>query len=96
MIYIDGVRYNTSASTGHRYITEVRYSYILNSIGVYTYSRASMVNYIKNHPNCVKTKYLGHTGYWLEGEDVRVVDNYYLRTDANNIKADNLGDLPEY
>ena len=35
-------------------------------------------------------------GHWTAGEDVRVVDNRYLRTDANNIKADNLGSLPRY
>jgi hypothetical protein len=33
---------------------------------------------------------------WNRGksEEVRVVDGKYLRTDANGIKADNLGDLP--
>lgn len=29
-------------------------------------------------------------------EDVRVIDGKYLRTDANNTKADNLGNLPSF
>lgn len=30
------------------------------------------------------------------GDHVHVVDNKYLRTDGNNIKCDNLGNLPRY
>jgi hypothetical protein len=36
-------------------------------------------------------------GKWIRGEDVRtvIVDHTaYIRTDANGVKADNLGDLP--
>lgn len=52
-----------------------------------------MIDYINAHPyDTVKTKYLKN-GYWHVGEDVRVVDNEYLRTDPNNIKRDNLGEL---
>lgn len=29
-------------------------------------------------------------------EDIRVIDGKYLRTDANNTKADNLGNLPSF
>ena len=32
-------------------------------------------------------------GSWHVVEDVHVVDNEYLRTDPNNIKRDNLGEL---
>ena len=36
--------------------------------------------------------------YYKEGvgDHVHVVDNKYLRTDGNNIKCDNLGNLPRY
>lgn len=43
-----------------------------------------------------KTKYKLSDGVYREGEDIRVVDNEYLRTDANNKRADNLGYLPRY
>ena len=36
-------------------------------------------------------------GQWYKGEDVRVVrigSDVYLRTDANFVRADNLGNLP--
>ena len=53
----------------------------------------SDIDYINAHPyDTVKTKYL-RNGYWHVGEDVHVVDNDYLRTDPNNIKRDNLGEL---
>ena len=38
-------------------------------------------------------------GKWIKGEDVRTViinGIEYIRTDANNTKSDNLGELPEY
>jgi hypothetical protein len=38
-------------------------------------------------------------GGWRIGEDVRVVkigDEYFIRTDANNTKKDNLGELPGF
>lgn len=38
-------------------------------------------------------------GKWTRGEDVRVVTirgEHFLRTDSNAVKADNLGELPEY
>lgn len=34
------------------------------------------------------------TWYLQKSEDVKVVDHRYLRSDANNTKADNLGNLP--
>lgn len=44
------------------------------------------------------TAYL-RDGRWHKGEDVRVVTingERYIRTDNNSVKADNLGNLPEY
>ena len=57
--------------------------------------KQQMIDFIKANPNCTKTKYFKN-GRWVVGEDVRVVDNRYLRTDSNYIKADNLENLPEY
>ena len=57
--------------------------------------KSEMINFVNQHPNSTKTKYYRY-GRWVEGEDVRVVDNRYLRTDANNYLADNLGSLPRY
>ena len=34
--------------------------------------------------------------FWFDGEEIHVVDDSYLRTDSNNIKADNLENLPRY
>ena len=54
-----------------------------------------MINYIKDYPDSVKTLYKRGTS-WIEGEYVHVVDDEYLRTDANNKREDNLGELIEY
>ena len=54
-----------------------------------------MINYIKDYPDSVKTLYKRGTS-WIEGEYVHVVDNEYLRTDANYKREDNLGELIEY
>lgn len=35
-------------------------------------------------------------GKWIKGEKVRVVANSCLRTDSNEIKEDNLGELPSF
>ena len=51
-----------------------------------------MIKYINQYPNSVKTKYK-RCGIWFDGEYVRVVDNSYLRTDANYIRCDNLENL---
>ena len=54
-----------------------------------------MIEFINAHPDSVKTMYKRGTS-WYSGEYVHVVDNEYLRTDANNEKKDNLGELEEY
>ena len=55
-----------------------------------------MIDFINKNPGCTKTKYYNLWNGWTVGEDVRVVENSYLRTDANGIKADNLGSLPRF
>ena len=94
MVYIDGVRF-TIDNYGRKVISELRWTNNLNETATSTCTKHQMINFINEHPNCTKTKYYRY-GSWHEGEDVRVVDNSYLRTDANNIKSDNLGELPEF
>ena len=33
---------------------------------------------------------------WKKGEDVRIFDEKYIRTDPNGTKKDNLGSIPEF
>lgn len=61
-------------------------------------SRRMVVNKIEDGTTFV-TVYKGADGKWNKGESVAIVkiDNTkYLRTDANKIKKDNLGKLPQY
>ena len=93
MFYLDAVHYEKDR-WGNDFISEVKGTNFLNATATDRYSKQAIINYI-NNGNPVKTKYYRYNG-WNVGEDVRVVDNAYLRTDANNIKADNLGSLPRY
>ena len=94
MVYIDAVHYETDWY-GREYIAKVKWPNYLSVQATAEATKREMIDFINQHPNCTKTKY-NRYGRWVEGEDVRVVDNAYLRTDANNIKADNLGSLPRY
>lgn len=94
VVYIDKVHYERDVF-GNEYITRLKWTNDLYSPAVKECSKWQMIDFIKANPNMTKTKYLQRFG-WVEGEDVRVVDNSYLRTDANNIKADNLGNLPRF
>ena len=92
MVYIDAVHYE-SDSYGNEYIAKLKWTNNLSQQATSECTKKQMIDFINKNPNCTKTKYYRY-GYWVTGEDVRVVDNNYLRTDANNIKADNLGSLP--
>lgn len=94
MVYIDAVHYETDRY-GNRYIQKVKWTNSLNQKATDICTKQSMINFINEHPNRTKTKFYRNST-WHEGEDVRVVDNSYLRTDANTIKSDNLGELPEF
>lgn len=94
MVYIDKVHYEQDRY-GNEYIAKVKWTNDLYSAAVNECTEPEMINFINEHPNVTKTKYYRY-GNWSVGEDVRVVDNSYLRTDANNIKSDNLGSLPRY
>lgn len=94
MVYIDKVHYEQDRY-GNEYISKLKWTNDLYSSAVSECSKRDMIDFINKNPNVTKTKYY-RFGSWVVGEDVRVVDDSYLRTDANSIKADNLGSLPRY
>lgn len=94
MIYIDKVHYEIDQH-GCEVISRLKWTNSLNEAAKNECSKKQMIEFINKNPNCTKTKYYRY-GYWTVGEDVRVVENEYLRTDANRIKIDNLGNLPRY
>ena len=87
------MKYSTNNSV--RMITHLRWTNNFYEAATNICTKREMIDFINANPNCTKTKYRRY-GSWQVGEDVRVVDNAYLRTDANNTKADNLGELPEF
>jgi len=95
MVYIDKVHYSTD-SHGCEVISDVKWTNELTEDATKECSKQQMIDFINKNPNVTKTKYKNSWGNWQSGEDVRVVDNNYLRTDSNNIKKDNLGNLPRY
>lgn len=95
MVYIDKVHYTTDRNGNELYISSMKWTNDLNANAVRECSKHEMIDFINKNPDCTKTKYFRY-GRWYVGEDVHVVDNSYLRTDGNNIKADNLGSLPRY
>ena len=94
MVYIDAVHYEQD-TYDNEYIAKMKYSNNISLKAIQECTKSELIAFIKQKPNRTKTKYY-HNGRWVEGEDVRVVDDRYLRTDANDIKADNLGELPRY
>lgn len=95
MVYIDKVHFATDSYGNELYIANVKWTNNLNENAVNECSKQTMINFINQNPNCTKTKYFS-CGSWYVGEDVRVIDNKYLRTDRNSTKSDNLGNLPRY
>lgn len=94
MFYIDKVHYEKDYYGNKLYISRVKGTTSLYETATKEYSKQSVIDFI-NDGNAVKTKYRRNYS-WVVGEDVHVVDNRYIRTDKNNIKADNLENLPEY
>ena len=92
MLYIDQVEKGKDVH-GCEIITHVYWTNVLTQKASKKCTKREMINFINNNPNStVKTKYRRY-GVWVSGAEVHVVDNEYLRTDGNNIKADNLGEL---
>lgn len=94
MVYIDAVHYEQDLY-GYEYIARMKWTNTLSLQAANECTKSQMIDFVNKNPNFTKTKYYRY-GRWVEGEDVRVVDNRYLRTDANNYLADNLGSLPRY
>lgn len=97
MVYIDQVHYITD-SHGCRVVGNVKWTNTLSELAASECTKQQMIKFISEHPNVTKTKYK-RNGYWVAGEDVRVVRNQngsYLRTDANSKSEDNLGGIIEY
>ena len=92
MLYIDEV-IKDECRHGCEVITHVYYTEHLTQKAFKKCTKRDMINYMNNYPSStVRTKYKKY-GYWFEGDDVHVVDNEFLRTDGNNIREDNLGEL---
>ena len=92
MLYIDQVLKSKDVH-GCDVITRVYYTDIFALKASKSCSKHEMINFMNSHPyTTVKTKYV-RNGIWKEGAVVRVVDDEFLRTDGNSIKADNLGEL---
>ena len=95
MVYIDAVRYEKDI-LGVEAISHLKWTNNLSEQATKVCTKQAMIKFINEHPDCTKTKYLKDGLSWVEGEDVRVVDNSYLRTDSNSTKKDNLGSLPTF
>lgn len=95
MVYVDKVRYAKDSNGNESYISEIMWTNTLTENADNRYTKADMIKVINDNPGCAHTKYYRY-GRWCDGEEIHVVDNSYLRTDKNNIKADNLENLPRY
>lgn len=94
MVYIDKVHYIIDAH-GCEVIGNLKWTNSLTESAANECTKKQMIDFINNNPNVTNTKYY-RNGLWITGENVRVVDNNYLRTDNNKKLADNLGELPRY
>lgn len=71
-------------------ITEVKASKDSTTAAGEIYSKRDMVALLEP-----TGRHTAKTWHNRKSEDVRVVDKKYLRSDANDTKADNLGELPK-
>lgn len=95
MVYVDKVHYAKDSYGNELYISEMKWTNTLAENADNQCAKVDMIKFINDNPGCVHTKYY-RFGRWYDGEEIHVVDNSYLRTDKNNIKADNLENLPRY
>lgn len=91
MIYIYAVHKNAETDV----IERVRYTDYFGYMKDYEATKREMIRHINARPYTVQTMYRRGLS-WVSGEYVHVVDNEYLRTDANHKREDNLGELIEY
>lgn len=95
--YITEVHYKDKDDT--TFIEEVKTISSLYSSTVTKKARTTVVSDIDISEKSVMTATKGSDGYYKKGADVHVVKidgTKYIRTDANSIKRDNLGSLPQY
>lgn len=95
MVYVDKVHYTKDSYGNELYISEVMWTDSLYENAWKRCGKADMIRFINANPGHARTKYV-RGGRWCDGEEIHVVDDSYLRTDSNNIKADNLENLPRY
>lgn len=95
MVYVDKVHYTKDSYGNELYISEIMWTNTLTENADNRCTKADMIKFINDNPGCAHTKYY-RFDRWYDGEEIHVVDNSYLRTDKNNIKADNLENLPRY
>ena len=95
MVYVDKVHYEKDSYGNELYISKMKWTNNLSENAVKECTKADMIAFIKQHPGQARTKY-NRYGFWFDGEEIHIVDDSYLRTDSNNIKADNLENLPRY
>ena len=95
MVYVDKVHYAQDKDGNDLYISELKWTNSLYVSATSSCSKTQMIQFIKNNPDLAHTKYFRY-GNWVDGEEIHVVDDWYLRTDKNNIKEDNLENLPRY
>jgi len=93
---ISEVRYNAE----HTHIVKTKvHEDSGDTIGVgKEWTRSDVITSIENGKSFV-TILRNADGKWIKGEDVRIItvnSIKYIRTDANNKAADNLGNLPEF
>ncbi len=94
--WISAVRYDDD----HSRIVQVKaYPVVNGALGVETLqTREAVVANIDAGKSYV-TMYKGADGKWKRGAEVAVVlieGEKFIRTDANKVKKDNLGNLPEF
>ncbi len=95
MVYVDKVHYEKDSYGNELYISKMKWTNTLSESATNECTKAEMIAFINQNSGQAKTKY-NRYGFWFDGEEIHVVDNRYLRTDNNNIKADNLESLPRY
>lgn len=95
MVYVDKVHYETDLYGNELYISKMKWTNTLSGSACNECTKAQMIAFINQNPGRARTKYSVY-GVWQDGEEIHVVEDSYLRTDKNNIKADNLEKLPRY
>ena len=68
MVYIDAVHYETD-SHGCEVISQLKWTNTLTEQATNICTKAQMISFINDNPDCTKTKYNSPIWGWREGED---------------------------